>query len=45
METPERDDEQQDETVGENEEFSPEDIENDPAYNPDDQDLKDLKGG
>lgn len=25
--------------------FDPEEIENDPAYNPDDEGLKDLKGG
>lgn len=28
-----------------NEEFDPEEIENDPAYNPEDEGLKDLKGG
>ena len=28
-----------------NPEFDPEEIENDPAYNPDDEGLKDLKGG
>jgi hypothetical protein len=27
------------------EEFDPEEIENDPAYNPEDEGLKDLKGG
>ena len=26
-------------------EFDPEEIENDPAYDPDDEGLKDLKGG
>jgi hypothetical protein len=26
-------------------EFDPDEIENDPAYNPDDEGLKDLKGG
>jgi hypothetical protein len=29
----------------EEDEFDPEEIENDPAYNPDDEGLKGLKGG
>lgn len=40
----EQQDHEQAEDVGEDE-FDPDEIENDPAYNPDDEGLKDLKGG
>ena len=32
-------------TETQSEEFDPDEIENDPAYNPDEEHLKDLKGG
>ena len=34
-----------DESGATNEEFDPEEIENDPAHNPEEEGLKDLKGG